>query len=115
MPILGQESATRRRFGTETADPDTGATIKPSPVVSSFRGSFQPLNGRDLQTLPEGKRTSETLKVYTKTDLRTADQFTGTPADDVEYKGKLFEVYVVMEYPQLLNHFKALLTRKQER
>ena len=112
--ILGKESATRYRFGAETRDPDTGRTIKPTPTESAFKGSFQPLRGKERDALPEGVRTSEALKCYTKTDLRTADQFTKTPADEVEYGGRRFVVYRVDEWDALLRHTKALLIRKQE-
>ena len=112
--ILGKESAARYRFGAETRDPDTGRTIKPTPTETIFKGSFQPLTGKERDALPEGVRTSEALKCYTKADLQTADQFAKTPADEVEYDGKRYVVVAVDRYPKLLNHFKATLIRKQE-
>ena len=112
--ILGKETATRYRFGAESRDPDTGRTTKPTPTESVFRGSFQPLDGKERDALPEGVRASETLKVYTKSELRTADQHSNTPADEVEYNGRRFVVYAMDRYPKLLAHFKGLLIRKQE-
>ena len=113
--ILGKQTATRYRFGAESRDSDTGRTIRPSPTTSAFRGSFQPLRGKEREALPEGVRASDTLKVYTKSELRTADQHTGTPADEVDYDGRRYVVYQVDRYPRLIPHYKALLIRKQER
>ena len=112
--ILGKETATRYRYGQETRDPDTGRTITPAPTEEQIQGSFQPLNGKEREALPEGVRSSETLKVYTGVDLRTADQHEGTPADEIEYDGRRFVVYQVDKWPKLLDHYKALLIRKQE-
>lgn len=112
--ILGLQTATLYRYGAETRDPGTGRTIKPTATTSTIRGSFQPLNGKDRKALPEGVRTSETLKVYTKSAIRTADQHDGTPADEIDYNGRRFVAYTVEEWPTLQDHYKALLIRKQE-
>lgn len=112
--ILGKQTATRFRYGQETRDPDTGRTITPASTESSIRGSFQPLDGKEREALPEGVRQSETIKMYTKSDLRTADQHEGTPADEIEYDGRRFVVYQADKWPKLLSHYKALLIRKQE-
>lgn len=113
--ILGKETATRRRFPAPTRDADTGRTIVGAPTTSTFTGSFQPLDGRDREALPEGVRARETITVYTKTNLRVDDQHEGVQADEVEYKGRTFVVYRVDAWPALLAHRRALLIRKQER
>lgn len=113
--ILGKEPATIYRYPPSTRDPDTGRTVEPEPEEIGFQGSFQPLDGKDREVLPEGVRHSETLKVYTRTALRTADQYDGSQADEVLYDGRRFVVYHVERYPRLLRHYKALLIRKQER
>ena len=112
--ILGKETAELRRFGAETQDADTGRTIKPTPTTSLIVGSFQPLTGKERDALPEGVRTREALKVYTKSEIRTADQHTGTPADEIEYDGRVFVVTAVDRYPKLIPHYKGTLLRKQE-
>lgn len=78
-------------------------------------GSFQPLKGREREALPEGVRQSETIKLYTRDDLRTADQHAGTPADEIEYDGREFVVIMVSKHVHLIPHYKAILQRKQER
>ena len=112
--ILGKETALRFRYPMPTRDPDTGRTVRGSPISSTIRGSFQPLDGKEREALPEGVRQSETMKVYTKTNLRTSDQNTNSPADEIEYDGRRFVVYQVDKWPKLLSHYKALLIRKQE-
>lgn len=112
MPILGMQTATRWVYPEPTRD-DTGATVRGTPVESTFRGSFQPLNGHERQALDEGVRSKVTLKVYTRSVLQTANEETGRPADEVDYNGSRWTVYQVYPWPKLIPHHKALLMRKQ--
>lgn len=112
--ILGTETATRYRYPEESRDPDTGRTIDGTPSTMEFQGSFQPLDGSEREALPEGVRTTATIKCYTKTNFRTDVQADNLPADEVEYDGDRFVVYDVDKWPKLLDHYKALLIKKQE-
>lgn len=111
--ILNPESATRKRYAAETRDADVGYSTPGAVSTLEFEGGFQPLKGRERSTLPEGVRTSVELKLYTETDLRTADQFANTPADRVTYNGTDYVVWKV-ERRALIEHYKAYLMRVQE-
>ena len=46
-----------------------------------IKGSFQPAQGEDLQNLPEGVRSSNTFKIYTKTEVKNVKQGTNVRGD----------------------------------
>jgi hypothetical protein len=110
--ILGAENIQRLRRA-ETIGPD-GRAVKSVLSTATIRGSVQPLTDRQREVLPEGIRQSVTRKVYTKSDLRTADQLTNTPSDLIVYGGETYEVVRVTRWPALLSHFEADLVRVTE-
>jgi len=71
--------------------------------------SVQPASSKDLLLLPEGERTRETIKVYTGTELFTANIAASRPADRLAYDGRVFEIMNVSTYKMgQLDHTKAL-------
>lgn len=112
MAILYPESATLYRADPPAINPDTGATEPATRTSIPISGSFQPLGGRERETLPEGVRAKVTLKLYTYDDVRTVDQATPEFADIIEYDGARYVVYTVVRYPMLLSHRKVLLMRE---
>jgi hypothetical protein len=81
-------------------------TIAVSPV------SIQPASGKDMQLLPEGARTDETIRVYCTERLRTAATPDGVKPDRFVFDGKTWEVKT--EQPWQLNNdgfFKFLAQR----
>lgn len=111
--ILGAEPAVRIRRAVGTRDAD-GVWVDGAATSTPFTGSFQPFPGARLQTLPEGERQQGQLELYTRAELRTADQHAGTSADQVVYKGVTYEVREVSHWPKLLAHYQARLLRVQE-
>lgn len=78
-------------------------------------GSFQPLDGREIEQLPELDRTDETWKLITAADHRTVDQHTDKPADQIEYNGKRWRVRKIRGiHDALLPHRSYALIRTQE-
>lgn len=71
-----------------------------------------PVQGRELERLPEGMRTEEVIQVITVDELRTSDA-TGT-ADLVTWQGRDYEVQLVADYSQLGN-FRRYYAAKVER
>jgi len=75
-----------------------------TPAVTEtfdIRASWQPINGRERQNLPEGYRTRQTSKLYTQPAdvLRGARPGPGGyPEDIVIYKGRRFEVISVEDW-----------------
>ena len=112
-PLLGLESATLVRNAAGTRDSD-GEFVPGAATSTAITGSFQPFPSARLQTLPEGERQQGQLEIYTRSELRTADQHAGTSADRVVYAGVTYEVREVARWPQLLAHYQARLMRVQE-
>jgi len=72
--------------------------------------SVQPLQGRELQLLPEGERTRRYVKGYTVTRLYTAIEATSKKADRVGYDSTNFEVQSVERWVDgELEHYKVLM------
>jgi len=78
--------------------------------------SWQPANGRDTETLPEGKRSQQIYKCYPATELFVADPVNGQPADIVVgIDGKDYEVIsCAPNQNNIINHHKAMCTRVKE-
>ncbi len=110
--LLGAEPVTRLRYGAATVT-DHEVT-RPAPTSSTVRASVQPMNGEDVQLLPEGNRHADMLKLYTKSELRTADQHAGTPADRVVIDGKTYEVKESARYRTHQRHYRAVVARVDE-
>lgn len=73
--------------------------------------SIQPVRGRELEMLPEGRRTREAIRIYTKSGIRPAIEQQDVKGDLVNYKGRQYEVHKVEEWEfswDGLAHFKAL-------
>jgi hypothetical protein len=87
--IPGGLTVTRRAAGTETAGiytPGATTTLTVDPIV------VQPVAGRTLARMPEGQRTREPVSVWTRAELRTAQDPSGAMADRFTYGGALYEV-----------------------
>lgn len=76
-------------------------------VESTFEimGSVQPLNGEELQRLPENLRTKRTVKIYTKTEVENNDTVVIDSTD--------FQIYVVEDWTRhsFLAHYKIIAIR----
>lgn len=73
------------------------------------------LTSREMQLLPEGKRSTVHIKSYGNTIIRTADQSTGRPADRLFYQGEWWECESsVVRDKTLLSHCKAQFIKVSE-
>lgn len=117
--LLGATTITLRRVAAGSRGSD-GRWSDGARTDSSITASVQPAQGEDLQALPEGLRSRRTIKVYTTTELRTADQQAGTSPDQLVLSGLAgvddgtYEVQTVQPWYALLPHHKALATLVQE-
>lgn len=84
----GTYTVTRRAASTYS----NGVRVAGSTSTLSITASVQPVTGRELERLPEGMRTTEVVKLYTTTALRTADS--GDP-DHISIDGETYEVQLV--------------------
>jgi len=116
--ILGLSTVTRRRFATGSRT--SGRFTAGAATDTAILMSVQPLNGRELASLPEGERSSTVLKGYTESDVRTLDQIASPQelADRiVVLSGRwagTYEARAEMGETELLPHRKVRLVRLLE-
>lgn len=100
-------SGTRFIAGTYT----NGVYIEGTTSPLSISASVQPIKGRELESLPEGRRDKQALRLYTNFELRTAEEDDGPNADQITIDGKLFEVIAVENWANhIINHFKVIVS-----
>lgn len=76
---------------------------------STFVGSVQPVSGKDTQFLPEGRRDTGLVKVYSNTALSVSIEGENKPGDIVIWCGKKWEIIQELSYQNdLINHYKYL-------
>jgi hypothetical protein len=101
---------TRKQFAPGTYT--NGTWVPGAGTESQIVASVQPEGDADkLDRLPEGVRSRGVVKVYTGCELRTADEETQTPADQVLWDGEWWEVQIVDTWALGIEHFKAICTR----
>ncbi|MFA6605149.1 MAG: hypothetical protein WCS88_04085 [Patescibacteria group bacterium] len=94
-----------------------GEWVAGTPELSSVPMSVQPLNGRELQNLPEGQRTRGTFKAYTLTELVTVQMTSPHLCDLVTWHSRNYEVHGVEDWTAHTSgqpHFKYLLVEVAE-
>lgn len=77
-----------------------------------IKASIQPLKVNEIEALPEGKRSSSAVKIYTDTKLILAKQATETTdavsADILQYSGSTWEIVAYAAYQSgVIPHYKA--------
>jgi hypothetical protein len=58
-----------------------GKWVATGPTSETIRAAIQAPSAADLSQLPEGERTEAHVTVWSRSDLRTADEDAGTEAD----------------------------------
>lgn len=86
-----------------------GRRQNPSSTVFEVRAAVFPASGRQLERLPEGLRTSEVLRVITKTELKTASS--GGEPDRITVRGIDYQVHQVQSWQPSGKFFEALVTK----
>ena len=77
-------------------------------VASTFKGTFQPARGQDLQALPEGRRANGVFKVYSDLDFDTVTS--DDNPDQIVLNSRTYEI--VMRAPwqnSIIPHYKYLV------
>lgn len=101
----GSYTVTRRGASSYVA----GVRVPPSSSTFQIIASVQPATGLDVQRLPEGKRNQESIKLWTPTELKSAER-TQEP-DLVAIDGASFEVQTCKRWDKLGNYFEVILVR----
>lgn len=98
----------RRRAGIF----ERGRYVKDLSAPETFEavGSIQPLNGRELQFLPEGEKDREVRKLYTTTALKIDED----EPDHVVYLGVEYEVTVDTDWKPQANYFRYKLVKAEK-
>lgn len=107
IALLGTGSYELRRRAAPTTYVN-GRRVDPAMVSSTITGAVQPASGSDVQRLPEGVSSDETLVIFTTTSLYGA--LTGEP-DRVVVGGVEYQVAKVEPWEANGNYCRALLTR----
>ena len=83
-----------------------------SRTSSTIQASIQPLKANEMQLLPEGRRDTESFRLYTDTQLFTAQTSTHKNADIVEFYGNEYEVLSCATWQNnVINHYKSIVIK----
>lgn len=83
-------------------------------VTSSItiQASVQPMTGEDMKTLPEGKRLSDFVKVYTSSDLQVLGEVAGLIADRLSWRSHTYEcISADVRQMDVISHFKYTFSK----
>jgi hypothetical protein len=107
----------RAAKGFEGYDDGKGNWVeaKESTTRIKAKGSIQPVTGDDLNKLPEAFKNTESLKIYTKQELKTVDDTINREADIVVIDNKRYQVGVVEKWRQLsTKHYKVFVMLEEK-
>jgi len=86
-----------------------------SPVTFLIMASQQPLTGRELEALPEGRRNSDSYSLFTDYPLVTAEVSKVNNPDIVMINNEEFEVIKVESWQNdVINHYKATVVKRDQ-
>jgi len=106
------------RVDVSTIRGSDGRAIQPARTVSTISATVQPI-GKKMIMVPEGYRSSDARRMFSRTELRTVDQYTETGADHILIDGVEFQVQSVEPRPARtispLRHTESMLLRLRKR
>jgi len=93
VQLFANSTLTRRRWPAETWI--KGVSTYSATIDTVITGLVQPIDGgrdgRILEQLAEGQRTSARFTLHTTSDVRTVDRSAGARADHLVYQGKTYQ------------------------
>lgn len=94
-------------------DDNTGYIGEGTPTPITINGTIQPTTGKDLDAIPENRRSSASYKIYSFDELHIADT-DEEQSDELTIRGKQFEVIAKLPWQNdLINHFKYIVSKKE--
>ena len=114
LTLLNLQTVTVTRYAAGSYNSER-EYVEGSTSTFEINATIQPLRGEELQSLPEGERTSEQYWVFTYTELSTADETDLSQGDVIEYNSKDFDVVQVETWvgpTSATTHFKARMVRQ---
>ena len=86
-----------------------GNWVEGAEISGTIVASIQPLTPQETQTLPEGERSSEFIRIYTATKLNKTNEVALTKGDKITYNGRDYEVKKVEDWTAYrIPHYKAI-------
>ena len=123
MPILNlgpvvssfalPNSITVERIQNTSYDSD-GFPVYNAPTELQMKAVVHNATPADLQMLPEGERVKETIIIFTRTALVTADTSSKDAADVVQYSGKRYRVLLSENWLAQSGHYRCWAQRIEE-
>lgn len=104
----------RRAQGSYDQTTDVGF-FKTSGSDTTFiiKASLQPVKGSEMALLPEDRRENALQKMYTETELLTAEKGSGGNADIVQINGDDWEVVQVLPWLNgVINNYKVFVAKR---
>ena len=89
---------------------DDGKYKRGEAKFFDFQASIQPLSGNAIKLLPEHRRNSESVIIFSEERLFTSDEKSQRAADILLYDGKCFEVFNVKKWSEEtdINHYESI-------
>lgn len=93
-----------------------GVAQTPVEVDSTFKGSVQPMSGKDVELLEIGREDRGKVKVYSSTKLTVGVEDDDTkPGDVVIWEGQKWEIIQEMQFQNdLIPHYKYVAEYRGE-
>ena len=93
-----------------------GKWIETNPEDFTFEGSIQPLNFRDINSLPSGRQDTGRIKAYSFTELPVAKEVEEIDEDEevdsgamIKWQGYLWEVTAIDPFQMgLISHYRYI-------
>lgn len=71
-----------------------GVFVEGAETTVTIQASVQPVSGQDMVSVPEGRRSSDVVKIYTDSDLFCQGNLgSGQSPDRLVWRGNDYEVY----------------------
>ncbi len=85
-----------------------GVFVEGSESTVSIMASVQPMSGEDIVAVPEGRRASDMVKLYTDSDLFSqGDAGSGQSPDRLVWLGKDYEIHSKdVRQMNVINHYR---------
>ena len=91
-----------------------GVFVEGTESTFFIQGTWQPLTGEELNTLPEGRRGNGGYALFTETELQNRQD--GISPDIVEVNGRDFEVInVELWQNSIIPHYRVICASKEAR
>lgn len=114
MIIYNVDAQLERPVSRGTWD-EGGEYRKGAVVTSPIKINVQPLDGTMIKILPEGKRDTESLRIFTQEELLVGDTKAGITGDVLIYNQKRYDVWRVLYWIlDGISHYESIVFREDK-